>query len=47
MLILHGGKWVVPRQDTKTRVEWQRYLSASGLRAFTESQEITGDGASS
>ncbi|WP_137891140.1 site-specific integrase [Ramlibacter sp. 2FC] len=41
---LDAGTWFVPRENTKTRVDWQVYLSDFALRHFKALHEITGTG---
>lgn len=41
---LEAGTWFVPRENTKTRVDWQVYLSDFALRHFKELHGLTGDG---
>ena len=41
---LNAGTWFVPRENTKTRVDWQVYLSDFALRHFKALHEITGTG---
>ena len=41
---LNAGTWFVPRQNTKTRVDWQVFLSEFTLRQFRALHELTGQG---
>lgn len=41
---LEAGTWFVPRENTKTRVDWQVYLSDFALRHFKALHAITGVG---
>jgi integrase len=41
---LDAGTWFVPRDNTKTRVDWQVYLSDFALRHFKALHAITGTG---
>lgn len=41
---LDAGTWFVPRENTKTRVDWQVYLSDFALRHFKALHVITGTG---
>ena len=41
---LDAGTWFVPRENTKTRVDWQVYLSDFALRHFKALHAITGVG---
>ncbi|MDO9405506.1 MAG: tyrosine-type recombinase/integrase [Polaromonas sp.] len=41
---LEAGIWFVPRENTKTRVEWQVYLSDFALRHFKVLHGLTGEG---
>lgn len=43
---LEGATWFVPGANTKTRVDWQVYLSDFALRQFQELRELTGSGSS-
>jgi integrase len=38
---LAAGVWMVPRENTKTRVEWKVYLSPFALRQFKALQALT------
>jgi integrase len=40
---LASGEWLVPRENTKTRVEWKVYLSPFALRQFKALHVLTGD----
>lgn len=40
---LAKGEWLVPRENTKTKVEWKVYLSPFALRQFKALQALTGD----
>jgi integrase len=40
---LATGEWLVPRENTKTRVEWKVCLSPFALRQFKALQALTGD----
>jgi integrase len=40
---LRTGEWLVPRENTKTKEEWQVYLSPFALRQFKALQELTGE----
>jgi integrase len=40
---LASGEWLVPRENTKTRVEWNVYLSPFALRQFKGLHALTGD----
>ena len=41
---LEAGTWFVPRENTKTRVDWQVYLSDFALGHFKELHGLTGEG---
>lgn len=41
---LEAGTWFVPRGNTKTRVDWQVFLSDFALRHFKELHGLTGGG---
>jgi integrase len=41
---LEAGTWFVPRENTKTRVDWQVYLSDFALRQFKELRGLAGEG---
>lgn len=41
---LEAGTWFVPRENTKTRVDWRVYLSDFALRHFKALHAITGVG---
>ena len=41
---LEAGSWFVPRENTKTRVDWQVFLSDFALRQFKELHGLTGEG---
>jgi integrase len=40
---LEKGIWFVPRETTKTNVDWYVYLSSFALRQFKELKKLTGD----
>jgi integrase len=40
---LDTGIWFVPREDTKTKVEWEVFLSAFALRRFKALHALTGE----
>lgn len=40
---LEKGTWFVPRETTKTHVDWQVYLSKFALRQFTALHKLTGE----
>lgn len=40
---LEKATWFVPRENTKTKVEWQVYLSDFARRQFSELHVLTGD----
>ncbi len=39
---LDAGEWFVPKENTKTKVEWRVYLSDFSHRQFTALKELTG-----
>lgn len=41
---LEAGTWFVPRQNTKTGVDWQVFLSEFALKQFKALHELTGKG---
>lgn len=40
---LAAGEWIVPKRNTKTRIEWRVFLSPFALRQFKELHSITGE----
>jgi integrase len=40
---MQAGAWLVPRENTKTKVEWQVLLSDFALRQFKELRELADD----